>query len=118
MSNLQKYMCRKKAKDLMLKYLIWSQIKMKLKQWHNIFHGHNIFHAIVNTNSMYNWVQIKNIVQIKNEITKHVSVKVKIIVCAKEITVGVLAQVFVRIASILKILLILQWSGVVKLYLL
>ena len=112
MSNLQKYMCRKKAKDINVKVFDISQIKMKLKQCHNIFH------AIVNTNSMYNWVQIKNVVQIKNEITKHVSVKVKIIVCAKEITVGVLAHVFVRIASILKILLLLQWSPVIKLYLL
>ena len=48
MSNLQKYMCRKKAKDINVKVFDISQIKMKLKQCRNIFH------AIVNTNSMYN----------------------------------------------------------------
>ena len=48
MSNLQKYMCRKKAKDINVKVFDISQIKMKLKQCRNIFH------TIVNTNSMYN----------------------------------------------------------------
>ena len=46
--------------------------------------------------------------QIKNGIIKHVNVNVKIIAGAKNITLGVLAHVFVRIASIQKILLILQ----------
>ena len=62
---------------------------MKLKQWQNIFH------ANANANSI---VQFP--IKIKNEITKHVNVNVKIIVHAKMVIVGILAHVFVRIASI------------------
>ena len=40
------------------------------------------------------------IIQIKNGIMKHVNASVKIIVSAKKITVGILANVFVRIGSI------------------
>ena len=40
------------------------------------------------------------IIQIKNRIIKHVNASVKIIVSAKKITVGILANVFVRIGSI------------------
>ena len=43
-----------------------------------------------------------------NPLEKHVNVNVKIIVTAKKIIVGILAHAFVRIASILKVLLILQ----------
>ena len=38
--------------------------------------------------------------QIKNGIIKHVNVNVKIIVSAEKIIVGILAHLFVRIASI------------------
>ena len=43
---------------------------------------------------------VQHVIQIKNGIIKHVNVNVKIIVSAKEIIVGILAHVFVRIASI------------------
>ena len=44
----------------------------------------------------------------KNGIIKDVNVNVKITVNAKKIIVGILANVFVRIASIQNVLLILQ----------
>ena len=62
---------------------------MKLKQCHNIFH------VIVNANSI-----VQHVIQIKNEIIKHVNVNIKIIVPAKKIIVGILADVVVRIVSI------------------
>ena len=52
------------------------------------------FHVILNANST-----IQHAIQIKNGIMKRVNVKVKIIVSAKKISVGILARVFVRIAS-------------------
>ena len=52
---------------------------------------------IVSTNSIVQYV-----IQIKNEITKHVNLNIKIIVRAKKIIFGILAHVFVRIASIWK----------------
>ena len=55
---------------------------MKLQQ--------NIFHATVNA----------NLIQIKNGIIKHVNVNVKVIISAKNIIVGILVHVFVRIVSI------------------
>ena len=70
---------------------------MKLKQWQKIFH------VITNANSI---VQLA--VQIKNGITRLVNVNVKITVHAKKIVVGILAHVFMRIASKKKVLLILQ----------
>ena len=86
---------------------------MKVKQWQNIFH------AIENANSI---VQLA--IHIKNAIAKHVNVNVKITVHTKRIIVGIciiwiiVAHVFVRIASIKNVFLILQWSRVMKLYLL
>ena len=56
-------------------------------------------------------------IQIRNRIIEHVSVNVKIIVHAKKTIVGTQAHVFVRIANIKKVLLILQWSCIMKLYL-
>ena len=50
---------------------------------------------IVKANSI-----VQHVVQIKNGIMKHVNVSAKIIVRAKRIIVGILAHVFVRIASI------------------
>ena len=50
---------------------------------------------IVNVNSI---VQLA--IQIKNGITELVNVNVKVIVYAKKIIAGILAHVFVRIASI------------------
>ena len=61
---------------------------MKLKQWKNIFY------VILNANSI---VQI--VIQNKNRIIKHVNVNVKSFVRAKQIIVGILAHVFVRILS-------------------
>ena len=54
-----------------------------------------MFHIIVNANST-----AQHVVQIKNGIIKHANVNVKIIISAKNIIVGVLAHVFVRIVSI------------------
>ena len=62
---------------------------MELKQWQNIFH------VIVNVNS-----QVQHVIQIKTGITKRVNVKVKITISEKNIIVEMLADVFVRIASI------------------
>ena len=62
---------------------------MKLKQLHNIFH------PIVNANSI-----VQHVIQIKNGIVKHVNGNVKIIISVKNIIVGILAHVFVRIVSI------------------
>ena len=49
---------------------------------------------IVNLNSL-----VQHVIQIKNGIIKHVTVDVKLILSAKKIVVGILAYVFVRIAS-------------------
>ena len=65
---------------------------------------------IVNANSV-----VQHVIQIKNKKIKHVHVNVKIIVSAKMIIVGILTHVLVRIANILKVLLIIQWSIVIKL---
>ena len=64
---------------------------MKLKQWENIFQ------MIENVSSIVQFA-----IQIKNRIMKHVNVSVKIMVYAKKIVVGILADEFVRIASIYK----------------
>ena len=63
----------------------------------------NIFHVIVNANSI-----VRHIIKIKNGIIKYVNVNVKIIISAKKIIVEILAQVFVRIVSIFKVLLTSQ----------
>ena len=62
---------------------------MKPKQWQNIFH------VTVNANSI-----VQHVIQIENGIIKHVNVNLKIVVSAKKIIVGILAHVYVRIASI------------------
>ena len=51
---------------------------------------------------------VQHITQIRNVIIKHVNMNVKIIVDAKTIIVGILANVFVRITNIKKVLLIFQ----------
>ena len=76
----------KETKDIKLKYLIWKQTKMKIKQYQNIFY------VIVNANSV-----VQHAIQNKNGIIKHFNVNIKIIVCAKKIIVGILAHVLVRI---------------------
>ena len=50
---------------------------------------------IVTANSI-----VQRVIQSKNGIIKHVNLNVKIIVSAKMIIVGILAHIFVRIASI------------------
>ena len=62
-----------------------------------------IFHYIANVNLI-----VQHITQIRNVIIKHVNMNVKIIVDAKTIIVGILANVFVRITNIKKVLLIFQ----------
>ena len=62
---------------------------MKLKQWKDIFH------VIANAKSI---VQVA--IRIRNGITEPVNVNVKVIVRAKNIIFGILAHVFVRMASI------------------
>ena len=69
-----------------------------------------IFHYIANVNLI-----VQHITQIRNVIIKHVNMNVKIIVDAKTIIVGILANVFVRITNIKKVLLIFQWSSVMRL---
>ena len=59
---------------------------------------------------------VQHVIQIKNGIMKYVNVNVKVIASAKKIIVAILAHVLVRIASTLKVLLILQWLSVMKLY--
>ena len=68
---------------------------MNLNQWQNIFH------LIVNANSIVQYV-----IQIKNGITKHGNVNVKIIASAKNIIIGILAHVSVKVFK--KVLLVLQ----------
>ena len=70
---------------------------MKLKKWQNIFH------VSVNAKAI-----VQHVIQTKNGIIKHVNVSLKTIVSAKNIIVGILADVFVRMVSISKVLLILQ----------
>ena len=62
---------------------------MKLKQWQNIFY------VIVNANSV-----VQHVIQINNGILKHVYVNVKIIISAKKTIVGILVNLFERIANI------------------
>ena len=62
---------------------------MKLEQWQNLFY------VIVNE---YSIVQLG--IQIKTRITKHTNVNVRIIIHAKNIKVGTLANKLMRIASI------------------
>ena len=52
---------------------------------------------------------------IKNGIMKHANVSVKFVVRGKNIILGILAHVFVKIISILKSLLIIQTLCVMKL---
>ena len=80
----------------------WNKKKKKKRQ--------KIFHYIANVNLI-----VQHITQIRNVIIKHVNMNVKIIVDAKTIIVGILANVFVRITNIKKVLLIFQWSSVMKL---
>ena len=58
---------------------------------------------IVNASSI-----VQHVIQSKNKILINVSVSVKSITRAKQIIVGILARVFVRIAGILKVLLVIQ----------
>ena len=62
---------------------------MKLNQWRNIFQ------VILNENSIE-----QHVIQIKHGIIKHVNVSVDIILNAKNIIVGVLEHLFVKIVSI------------------
>ena len=61
----------------------------KKKKWQKIFH------FIANVNLI-----VQHITQIRNGIIKHVNMNVKIIVDAKTIIVGILANVFGRITNI------------------
>ena len=65
--------------------------------------GKHISYMTVNANSI-----VQHVIQIKNRIIKHVNVNVKIVASAKKIIVGILSHALVRIASIQKVLLILQ----------
>ena len=62
---------------------------MKLKKWQNKIH------VIVNAKLI-----VQHVIQIKNGIMKHINESVKIIVNAKKIIVGILADVFVAMVSI------------------
>ena len=62
---------------------------MKLKKWQNKIH------VIVNAKLI-----VQHVIQIKNGIMKHINESVKIIVNAKKIIVGILADVFMTMVSI------------------
>ena len=62
---------------------------MKLKQRQNTLHG------IVNANSI-----VQLVIEVENGMIKHVTLSIKIIVHAKNIIVGILAHVFLMVASI------------------
>ena len=66
-----------------------KQQQQKKKKWQKIFH------FIANVNLI-----VQHITQIRNGIIKHVNMNVKIIVDAKTIIVGILANVFGRITNI------------------
>ena len=83
--------CVPKRKTQTLQHLIWQQLKMKLKQWQNIFR------VVVNPNSI-----VQHATQTKNGIIQHLNVNIKMIVSSKKIIVWILAHVFTRIASIKK----------------
>ena len=68
---------------------------------------------ILNARSM-----VQDVIQIRNSIIKHVNGNINTIASAKKITVGILPQVFTRIVNISKILSILQWLCVMKLWIL
>ena len=59
----------------------------------------NIFNVILNPNSM-----VQLVIQIKNRTIKPINVNVKFSISAKNIIVGILADVFSRIASIQKVM--------------
>ena len=61
---------------------------MKLKQWQMIFN------LTLNAKSI-----VQHVIQVKNGMIKHDNVSVKIVTHAKNIIVGIVAHVFVRIAS-------------------
>ena len=58
-------------------------------------HLRNLFRIILNANLIVQYV-----IQIKNAIMKYGNVSIKIIVTSKMITIGILADVLVRIVSI------------------
>ena len=62
---------------------------MKLTPWQNIFQ------VIVNLNSL-----VQNVIQTKNGIINYVTVDVNFNPNAKKIVIGILAHVFVKVASI------------------
>ena len=62
---------------------------MKLNHWSNIFY------AIVIAN-----VIVQHVIQINNGILEHVNASVKIIIGAKKIVVGILANVFVKMTHL------------------
>ena len=62
---------------------------MKLNQWRNIFQ------VTLNENSIE-----QHAIQIKHGIIKHINVSVDIILNAKNIIVGILEHLFVKIVSI------------------
>ena len=90
-------MCSEKNKRINVNVVNIITKTNDVKQWQNIFH------LVVNANSI-----VQHVIQIKNGIMKHVNVSVKFIISAKKILVGILAHVSLRIASIQKVLLILQ----------
>ena len=84
----------KEAKDINVKafnvIIIKNETKTTTKKkWQKIFH------FIANVNLI-----VQHITQIRNGIIKHVNMNVKIIVDAKTIIVGILANVFGRITNI------------------
>ena len=89
MCYLQKKYVPKETKDINLKAFNMIINKNEAKAMTEIFN------VIVNANSI-----VEHVTQIKNGMIIHVNLNVKIIVHAKNIIVGILAHVFVKIASV------------------
>ena len=94
MTYLQKYVFQKKQKTKCIYVKAFKMIKNKNEGKTLVF---------VNASPI-----VQHVIQFKNGIMKYVNVNVKVIASAKKIIVVILAHVLVRIASILKVLLILQ----------
>ena len=88
MTYLQKYVLQKNPKDINIKVFDMITNKNEAKAMKKIFH------VVVNSNSM-----VQHIIQLNNRVIKHVDVNVKVLAYTKKSIVGILAHVFVRIAS-------------------
>ena len=88
-NDLSSKVCVPKKKTKYINVKVFNMITNK-----NETKSKNIFHVNVNVNSI-----VQHVIQIKNGVIKRANMNAKIIVRAKIIMVGILANVLVRIAS-------------------